>query len=78
MHRTLLLVGLGLALVGWVLVRSRPGPFTRATAVGVVSIVVGEVLLYGEGWLWALIGLVAPGLLIDVITGVMAAISRPR
>jgi len=69
---------LALVCVGWALIRSQPVDFTRSKAVGLALLLVGEVLLYGEGWWWALIGLLVPGLLIDVIINVTSAIKRPK
>ena len=76
MHLTLVLVGLALAIVGSVLTRSRPVRFTRAEAVGLALFLVGEVILFEEGWWWALIGLVVPSLLIGVIDNVVSALKQ--
>ena len=78
LHLTLVLVGLALAFVGWGLFRSQPVGFTRHMAVGLALFLIGEVLLYGAAWWWALIGLIVPGLLIDVIVGAISSIKRPR
>jgi len=73
-HVALVLVGLALAFVGYAVQRSQPVDYTRAKAVGWVLFVVGEILLFGEAWWWALIGFAVPPILIDVL---WAATRRP-
>lgn len=65
MHVVLVVIGLALAFTGYVVERHRPRGFTRATAVGVTLFVIGEILLFGEGWWWGWIGLVIPPMLIE-------------
>jgi len=67
MHVVLVVVGLTLAFIGYVVERLRPVGFTRATAIGVTLFVIGEILLFGEGWLWGLVGFVIPPLLIEPV-----------
>jgi hypothetical protein len=45
--------------------RRRPVGLNRATAVGVTLFVIGGIFLFGEGWLWGLIGLVILPILIE-------------
>lgn len=78
MYLVLVLVGLGLTFVGWGLFRPRSLALTRPRAVGLALVLVGEVLLYGAAWWWALIGLVVPGFLIDLAVGALSAIRRTR
>jgi len=67
MHVVLVAVGLTLAFIGYTAERLRPVGFTRATAVGVTFFVIGEILLFGEGWFWGLIGFLMPPLLIEPV-----------
>ena len=67
MHAVFVVVGLGLAVIGYAVERRQPGGFTRAKAVGLSLFVVGEILLFGASWWWGLIGLVVPPLLIDLL-----------
>ena len=67
MPAVLVVVGLALAVIGYAVERQQPPGLTRGKAVGVALFVVGEILLLGEGWWWALIGLAVPPLLIDVL-----------
>jgi len=65
MRVVLVVVGLALAFSGYAVERQGPVGFNRATAVGVTLFVIGEIFLFGEGWLWGLIGFVIPPLLIE-------------
>ncbi len=65
MHAVLVGVGFALAFIGYVVERQQPAVLTREKAVAVSLFVVGEILLFGEGWWWALIGLAVPPMLID-------------
>ena len=78
MHVTLVVVGLVLSLGGWIPFRSSSKGLTRGRAVGLALFVVGEVMLFGEGWWWGLTGLVVPTLLGDAVLGVARAVRRPR
>jgi hypothetical protein len=69
-HAVLVVVGLALASVGYAVQGSQPVDYTRAKAVGLVLFVVGEILLFGEAWWWALIGFAVPPLLVGVLTAV--------
>ncbi len=66
-------VGLVLAFVGYAVERAQPKGLNRAKAVAWALIVVGEILLLGQGWWWALIGLAVPPMLIG---GVLAVVKR--
>ena len=78
MDRTLTWVGLALAFVGSVPFHSEPAGFNRAKAVGLSLFAVGEVLLWGVAWWWALIGLVAPSIIIEAVVAIASLIRRPR
>jgi hypothetical protein len=67
MHAVLVVVGLALALTGYAVSRSQPSRLTRAKAVGWALLVVGEILLFGAGLWWGLLGLVVPPILVDVV-----------
>jgi hypothetical protein len=69
--------GMALAVAGWVSLRSGPRAFTRLKAVGLVLLVVGEVLLFGQAWWWGLIGLVVPELALNLIAAVTGLSKRP-
>ncbi len=66
-------VGLALAFVGYAVERAQPKGLNRAKAVAWAVIVVGEILLLGQSWWWALIGLTVPPMLIG---GVLAIAKR--
>jgi hypothetical protein len=78
LYLTLVLVGLTLTIGGQALTRAEPENFTRGKAVGLALFVAGVLLLFGAAWWWALIGLVVPSLLIDIVLGIISAIRRPR
>jgi hypothetical protein len=78
MHRTLVWTGVGLALAGSVPLYAQPGGLTRLKAVGVSLLFVGEVILFGQAWWWGLIGLVVPGLLVEVVLAIASATTRPE
>jgi len=73
MHTLLVVLGLALTLIGYAVERENTGRFTRGKAVGLALFVVGEILLFGEGLWWGLLGLAVPPLLIDFV---YAAIRR--
>jgi len=61
----MLVVGFALAWVGCLIELRQPAGFNRGRAVGVALFVVGEILLFGAGWWWGLIGLLVPPILIN-------------
>ena len=63
-------VGLALAFIGYAVERAQPKGLNRAKAVAWALIVVGEILLLGQGWWWALIGFAVPPMLIGVVLAV--------
>ena len=67
MHTLLVVVGLALTLIGYAIERQNSGRFTRGKAVGLSLFVVGEILLFGVGLWWGLLGLAVPPLVIDVL-----------
>jgi hypothetical protein len=67
MHALLVVVVLALAFIGYTVERQPPMRFTRGKAVGLVLFVVGEIILFGQGWWWGQIGLAVPAMVIDVV-----------
>lgn len=68
MHGVVVGVGLLLATLGYAL-ELRSGRFDRGKAVGLALFLLGEVLLFTEGWWWGLVGLLAPPLPIHFVLG---------
>ena len=52
----LVVVGLALTSVGYAVERQRGSGFNRGKAVGLALFVVGEIMLFGEGWWWGVMG----------------------
>ena len=69
MDTVLVVVGLALNTLGYGGERAQPPGFNRGRVVGMVLFVIGEILLFGVGWWWGLLGLAIPPLLIDVVLG---------
>ena len=67
MPAVLVVVGLALTVLGYALERQQTSGFTRGKAVGLALFAVGEILLFGVEWWWALIGLAVPPILIGVL-----------
>ncbi len=65
--------GLARTFVAYAVERSQPKGLTRGKAIALALWVVGEILLFGAAWWWALIGLAVPPLVIGVV---LAAVRR--
>jgi hypothetical protein len=66
-HSVIVVVGLILATIGCALELRGPARFDRGKAVGLALFLLGEVLLFTEGWWWGLLGLLAPPLPIQLL-----------